>query len=97
MSAIDQQLISHLAALAKLELSASEQNVFAGQLSEILDYFNQLQKLNTQDIAITSQTIDLINVARPDEIKGCDTKIQDSILNNAPQSSDRYFKVNKIL
>lgn len=97
MSAIDQHLILHLAALAKLELSDSEQAVFAGQLGEILDYFKQLQALDTQDIPITSQTIDLVNITRADEIKNCDEQTQAAILNNAPQSSGRYFKVNKIL
>ncbi len=94
---IDQSLISHLAALAKLELSAAEQKTFSGQLNKILDYFNQLQELDTQKIPITSQTIDLVNVTRSDESKSCDPEIQKNILGNAPQSSGRYFKVNKIL
>ncbi len=97
MSTINQQLIAHLAALAKLELSVSEQAIFSEQLNKILNYFNQLQELDTQSIAATSQVIDLVNVARLDEVKKDNADIQKNIFNNAPQTSGRYFKVNKIL
>ncbi len=97
MSAIDQTLVAHLAALSKLELSDDEQVVFAGQLNEVLEYFKQLQSLDTHNIPITSQVIDLVNVTRHDEDKPTDEDIKTAILDNAPQSSGRYFKVNKII
>ncbi len=97
MSAIDQTLVAHLAALSKLELSDNEQIIFAGQLNEVLEYFKQLQSLDTRNIPITSQVIDLVNVTRHDEDKPTDEDIKTAILDNAPQSSGRYFKVNKII
>jgi aspartyl/glutamyl-tRNA(Asn/Gln) amidotransferase C subunit len=62
-----------------------------------LEYFKQLQSLDTRNIPITSQVIDLVNVTRHDEDKPTDEDIKTAILDNAPQSSGRYFKVNKII
>lgn len=95
--ALTTQQIKKIAQLARLELSTANQKKFTKQLGNILDYFEKLTQLDTQDIQPTSQSIDLKNVDRLDEIKNCESEIQTAVLKNVPQTSGRYIKVNKVL
>ena len=94
---IDIKNIEHLATLARIELSPKEKKKFAQQLGDILSYFEKLKQLDTQHIPITSQSIDLVNINRSDEVKDCDQDTQQHILDNAPNTSGNYFKTGKIL
>ncbi len=89
--------IKHLAQLARLQLSTVEQKKYTTQLGSILDYFEKLTHLDTQDIKITSQSINLTNINRLDEAKNCESKVVSTILDNAPNKSGSYIKVNKVL
>ncbi len=60
--------VRHIAKLAKLELTDEEIEKYAVQLSSILDFFGQLQEVNTDDVEETSQVTGLTNVMRKDEI-----------------------------
>jgi len=94
---LNTEQIQHLAHLARLELTTQEQEKFTSQISSILEYFDKLNEVDTQGVEPLSQSIELENILRPDEIEECDTNIRDSILNNAPQTSGDYIKTNKIL
>jgi aspartyl-tRNA(Asn)/glutamyl-tRNA(Gln) amidotransferase subunit C len=89
--------VEHVAKLARIQLKPAEKKKFTEQLGDILNYFEKLKKLDTQDIAITSQSIDLVDIHRPDEVKNYNQAGQQIILDNAPGRSGNYFKVNKIL
>ena len=49
--------VEHIADLARLNLSTEEKALFREQLSDILDYFAQLQALDTADIPPTSSVV----------------------------------------
>lgn len=89
--------INHIADLARIKLSPQEKQKFTEQLGDILEYFAKLKQLDTKNIPITSQSIDLVNINRIDQIQGCDQDTQKHILANAPQKSGGYFKTDKIL
>ena len=89
--------IKHLAQLARLELSTVEQEKYTKQLGAILNYFEKLAHLNTQNVEVTSQSINLKNINRPDKIKDCHPDVLAAILDNAPDKSGNYIKVNKVL
>ena len=89
--------IEHVASLARISLSSKEKQKFTQQLGDILDYFDKLKKLDTKHIPISSQTIELININRSDQVKDCDQQTQKQILNNAPHKTANYFKTGKIL
>ncbi len=46
---MDHEGIARLAALAKLDISDAERDQFAGQLTDILRYVDQLQAVDTSD------------------------------------------------
>lgn len=94
---IDLAQIEHISRLARLDLSPAEKNKFTTELGDILDYFTKLKELATSHIPISSQSIAMSNVSRPDEIKGCDEATQKNILSAVPQLSGRYLKTGKII
>lgn len=66
---IDREQVHKVANLARLELTAEEEEQFATQMNSILEYFEQLSELDTQDVAPTTRAIDVSNVTRPDELR----------------------------
>jgi aspartyl-tRNA(Asn)/glutamyl-tRNA(Gln) amidotransferase subunit C len=87
--------VEHIAELVKLALTEEEEEVFARQLSSILEHFQALQALDTTGIPPTAQVITLRNVMRADEITP--SLSPEEALVNAPQAEKGYFKVPTVL
>jgi len=87
---IDQ--IEHIAKLSKLELTEDEKELYAGQLSSVLEYFEQLNEVNTENVEPTANVTGLSNVWRDDEIEESGIK-HDEIAKNAPEFKDGNFVV----
>lgn len=92
---IDLEQVRKVALLARLDLTEEEEQQFTEQLSGILDYINQLNELNTENIEPTTRAIELSNITRQDELTPFDDR--ESILDIAPDREDEFFKVPKIL
>ena len=92
---IDRSQVHKVAHLARLSLSAEEEENFTDQLNSILTYMEQLNELNTTDVPPTTRAIDVSNVLRPDQLQVHSDR--DSILNCAPDRDEDFFKVPKIL
>ena len=87
--------VRRTADLAKLDLTAAEIELFAGQLSACLEYFERLQALDTTDIAPTASVLPLKNVLR-DDVAGQPLAPED-VVANAPDSRDYQFRVSAVL
>jgi len=86
--------IANVAKLANLKLSAKEEKDFEKQLSGILDYFKNLQKINTDKVEPISQITGLENVSREDEAKP--SMSQEDALKNARKTHNGFFEVDAI-
>ena len=95
MAKITKEEVNKVAHLARLELNEDEINNHAEQLEKILEYIKQLEKIDTDDVPCTTRAIEVINVLRKDDKKNSDCK--EEILELAPSSEDKYFKVPKIM
>ena len=87
--------VAKVANLARLDLSSAEQEEFVPQLNAILDYFEQLQELDTENVEPTTRAIDVQNVTREDELKPY-AEIE-SLLDSAPQREEDFFRVPRIM
>lgn len=92
---LSREQVEHIAELATLALGEEEKEVYREQLSAILEYFETLQELDTEDIPPTATVLPLRSVMRSDEIK-CPSERED-ILRNAPDADDGCFKVPAVL
>lgn len=86
--------IKKVAKLANLTLTDAEIRKFESQLSSILEYFEQLKKVDISNALPTSQTTGLENVTRDDEESPCLS--QDEALSNAKSTHNELFKVKSI-
>lgn len=66
MSSINKKELEHLADLARLELSEKENEKFLADLEKILDHFQELQGLNTDNVQPVAGGTQLKNALRQD-------------------------------
>ena len=95
MTKISKEEVKKVAHLARLELNENEINNHAEQLEKILEYITQLQKIDTDEVPITTRAIEVFNVFRKDEMKNFDCN--EELLELGPSREDEYFKVPKII
>lgn len=87
--------VEHVAALARLTLSEQEKVTLTSQLNEILGYMDQLNTVDTSAVEPLSHVIELPNVFREDEHRTGLTR--EEALQNAPASTEKFFKVPKVI
>jgi aspartyl-tRNA(Asn)/glutamyl-tRNA(Gln) amidotransferase subunit C len=87
--------VRHVAALARLVLSPAEEERYARQLSEVLDYVGALSELDTSRIAPTAHAAELPPFWREDLVRG--SLPPDEAVANAPQRSGTAVVVPKII
>ena len=95
MVRISKDQVKKVADLARIDLNQNEIEYHAVQLEKILDYINQLEKINTDDVPCTTRAIEVVNVVRK-YIKE-EYKNTDELIDLAPSREDKFFKVPKIL
>jgi aspartyl-tRNA(Asn)/glutamyl-tRNA(Gln) amidotransferase subunit C len=83
--------LRHVADLARLGLSDDELEALGSELSTILEYIDQLERLDTSAIAPTAQVGELQNVMRDDEVRP--SLDVEEALRNAPSRDGSYFRV----
>lgn len=87
--------VRHIAHLARLRLTPEEEERFQDQLSDILDYADRLQAVDTDHIAPTATVLNLRAPLRPDEPRPCPP--QAAILANAAAAEEGMFRVPPVL
>ncbi|SRR6266568_5039331 len=89
--------VRRVASLARLRLSPEEEQLFAGQLSAILDHVKQLEELDVSAVEPMTHALAAGEVAalRPDEpTPGLDPE---AALANAPARDGTAFQVPRII
>jgi aspartyl-tRNA(Asn)/glutamyl-tRNA(Gln) amidotransferase subunit C len=92
---LDRDQVHKVANLARLELTAAEEEQFASQLSGILDYVELLNELDVTDVQPTTRAIEVSNVTRVDRQQVYENRA--GILAGAPDREDEFFRVPKIV
>lgn len=87
--------VDYTADLARLELSTEEKELFQSQLGQVLDYVQQLEKVNVDGIEPTAHTHPVENVLRNDE--ATNPANAEAALKNAPHAGNGLFMVTKVV
>jgi aspartyl-tRNA(Asn)/glutamyl-tRNA(Gln) amidotransferase subunit C len=92
---VSREDVQHVAQLARLDFSEEEEARMADELSQILEYVDKLDELDTSGVSPMSHVLDVTNVFRPDEVKERIDRRQ--ALEPAPEADDEYFRVPKVV
>jgi aspartyl-tRNA(Asn)/glutamyl-tRNA(Gln) amidotransferase subunit C len=87
--------VLHIAKLARLALSEDEVTKLQTQLSQILEHFDALAELDTEDIPPTAYPFEIESVTRPDEPRPSLTR--EDALANAPAVEGGAIRVRAVL
>ncbi len=87
--------VLHIAKLARLKLGEEEVALFQEQLGRILEYFKQIEKLDTEHVPPLKHMLDIHTVLRADEPRP--SVSAEEALKNAPKRRDSYFEVPKVV
>ena len=93
--ALERSQVEHIASLARIGLTDADVDMFAEQLSHILEQFDILKELNTEDVDPTTNAGDLQTVMRDDEAE--DSLDRNEVLRNAPARDDEFIRVKAVL
>ncbi len=81
--------------LARLEFKEEELEKFTEQLGNILEYIEQLNELNTDNVEPTSHVLDSSTPLREDKV--VEWLSTEEVLKNAPESEDDFFVVPQVI
>lgn len=95
MPDISAEQVSHLASLARIDLSPEEIDSLTSELGQIVQAVAQVQRVAGDDVPATSHPIPLTNVFRADEVRP--SLSVDQALSGAPQRDGDRFVVSSIL
>lgn len=87
--------VRHVAHLARIELTDSETATFQAQIAGILDYVDQLNRVDVSNVEPTAHANAVFNVFRKDEPG--ESLQHDAALANAPHSANGLIVVTKVI
>ncbi|MDO8724890.1 MAG: Asp-tRNA(Asn)/Glu-tRNA(Gln) amidotransferase subunit GatC [Candidatus Methanoperedens sp.] len=89
--------LTHIGWLARLELSEKDIEEYAPKLNPVLDYFSELDEVDTEGVEPTYHVLALSNVFREDEVNTKGSLDQEEALSNAPNKQDGFFKAPRMM
>lgn len=102
---VSEQDVERVAELASLELTSVEKAGMLRDLNSVLDYFAQLNELDTTSVPPIAQVTDLLSAdtepktsaqdLRADEI--APSLSRERVLDSAPDTDGIFFKVPKVI
>jgi aspartyl-tRNA(Asn)/glutamyl-tRNA(Gln) amidotransferase subunit C len=92
---LSREEVLHIARLARMALTEEEITRLSGQLSNLLEHFQVLQEVNTDNVEPMAQSVELRSVMREDNI--APSLPPEDVLANAPRKEGEYFRVRAVL
>jgi aspartyl-tRNA(Asn)/glutamyl-tRNA(Gln) amidotransferase subunit C len=90
---VDKDLVSYLAEVARLKLSKEEVEKFSEQLKAIIEAFEELDEVDTENVAPSFHPLELSDIVREDLVE----KWHWDPLSNTKHKEGKYFKGPKII
>ena len=92
---IDKDTVKHISKLARISLDEKKVDSLSKDLTSIMRFIENLNKLNTDKIEPLTSIINASLNSRKDDVK--DGKIRDQILKNSPEKNEDFFVVPKVI
>ena len=95
MSTITKEQVNHIAHLSRLEIQEDEGDGYIEKLEKVVDLFNELNSVDTENIKPTYHVLDLVNVFREDVAQ--EGMNREEVLKNSKETEAGQFKVPTII
>lgn len=92
---LDKESVKKVASLARIRMSDEELERMMPQLSKIIGFVEQLAEVNTDNVEPLANVVDITPELRKDVVN--DGNYADKILENAPEETQGYFVVPKVV
>ncbi len=92
---IKDELIDHIAHLARLSFKGEDKAEIKSDMENIIDFMGKLNEINTDNVEPLVFMSDQINVLREDVPQ--QTITHEEALKNAPKKDSDYFRIPKVL
>lgn len=92
---VDEATVRRIARLARIAITEEEAASLKGELSGILNWVEQLDEVDTENVEPMTRVVPIKLKQRTDEVT--DGEIPDKVVANAPMSEDGFFVVPKVV
>ncbi len=93
---LTREQVLHIAKLSNFELSEEEIKKFQGQLSQVLNYFEILNKVDTSHIPPKTHAVNDTNRFQENKLSA-NSLSREEALKNSPLKDSKYFKTKAVL
>ncbi|MCX7928064.1 MAG: Asp-tRNA(Asn)/Glu-tRNA(Gln) amidotransferase subunit GatC [Patescibacteria group bacterium] len=97
MASIKISDIRHIAKLANLSLSKSQESRFFTQINSVIEHINVLCEVDTSNVEPTSQTTGLENIYREDNVDAISMLKSNQVTSGTDKIYNNFFVVDMIL
>lgn len=87
--------IEKLSKLARIELSEEEKEKYRNEITQVLDYVEQLNEVNTEGVVPVAHVTGAFQELREDVVQA--TAGSEELISLAPESQDNQVKTKKVL
>ncbi len=92
---VDQETVAKIASLARIRVDEDQQVALAGELSNILEWIELLNELETEGVRPLTSVVEMTAPQRDDVVTDGDRV--DDIIANAPDPANSFFAVPKVV
>jgi aspartyl-tRNA(Asn)/glutamyl-tRNA(Gln) amidotransferase subunit C len=92
---LDKATVARVATLARIRVADADLAPLAAELSKILDWIAELDEVDTAQIEPMARVVKMKLPMRDDVVT--DGGRRDDILKNAPQATEQFFAVPKVV
>ena len=95
MSTLDKKTVKKVATLARIEMTDEDLDKMAPKIESIISWVEQLEEVDTANVEPLSSVANITLPLRKDIVN--DGACADKVLKNAPETTQGYFVVSKIV
>lgn len=92
---ISRETVHKVAQLNRIKVQAEKEDAWANDLTRIMNWIEQLSEVDTDGVEPLANVVDIPLVLRKDEVT--DGGDSDKLLSNAPEQTQNFYVVNKIV
>ena len=88
--------VKHIALLARIGIKEEEIEKYQKDLSAVLDFFHELETVDTENVSPIGHITGMMNKARADQTIDFEQAGKDGIMKNVPEIKDGFVKVKSV-